>query len=76
MLSLIMSIVQLVLFAARWLEHRGKVNDARKAVELDVRRLAKKFQERADTARAAVDNNPDSVLNDPDNRDTRPDRLT
>lgn len=69
---MVMAVVQLLLFIFRYLEHRGKVDDARRAVEADLIRIAKHIKSRSDGARSDVDHSDDSVLNDPDNRDSQP----
>ncbi len=66
---MIMAVVQLLLFVFRYLENRGKVNDARRAVEADLLRLVERIQRRTDIARDDVDTSPDSVRDDPNNRD-------
>jgi hypothetical protein len=69
LLAYIMYVVQVALYLFRWLEHRGKVNDARKAVEQDLVRLSAMFQRRAAAARANIDSTPAGMRDDPNNRD-------
>lgn len=66
-----MNFMKVALLIFRWFEHRGEIDDARKAVEADLIRIGKFFKHRADNARDAVDLSSDSVLLDPDNRDTK-----
>ncbi len=70
MFSLFLSLIQLIMFILRLVEKKGKVRDARLALEADLLRISREFEDRAATARAAVDHSPDSVQSDPDNRDT------
>ncbi len=67
----IIAIAKIVNLLLRWLETKRKDNAAREAVAADLQRLAREFQARADTARAAVDHSPDGVLNDIQNRDVQ-----
>ena len=68
-LTAIIAIAKILSLVLRWLEHRGKVNEARKAVAADLQLIARKFQMGADTARANLNHSADSVRDDPDNRD-------
>ena len=68
MLGLGLAALKVLLFIFRWLEHRGKVNDARKAVEGDLIRLGFEIVARSRAARDSV-TATDELLSDPDNRD-------
>lgn len=69
MIQAILAIAQIVLLVLRYLEHRGKVNEARRAVEQDLHRLRVKLGQSADAAVDKLDTSPDGVRDDPNNRD-------
>jgi hypothetical protein len=70
MIQAILAFAQILLLVLRYIEHRGKVNDARLAVEADLQVLRKKLRVRSANARANVDTSPDSVRVDPNNRES------
>lgn len=69
LLALLSALVQLALAIVRFLEKRDMLEQARAAAGREIDELAKKFKARTDAARSAVDHSPDSVRNDPFNRD-------
>lgn len=69
MIKLFILALQIVRMIGRVLERRGLLNDAIKIVEADLGKLTAKMVSRAVAARSAVSDAPDSVRNDPRNRD-------
>ena len=72
-IALALSIMRLLLFLARWLEHKGNVNDARRAVEEDLIVIGQAMVEKATAARdaaAGLGSDIEWLRNDPNNRDT------
>ena len=62
--------VQLVLFIGRELERRGRLKEAMKDVEHQLGETVAEMVRRAVAARDAVSDDPDSLRDDPRNRDT------
>ncbi len=72
-IALYLSIMRLLLFIAQWFEHKGNVNDARKAVEDDLIHIGQAMVEQATAARdaaAGLGSDIEWLRDDPDNRDT------
>jgi hypothetical protein len=67
-ISLAIMIVQFLLYVARMIEKRGKINEARKAVADDLLIVADRIHERAALARSRANTNTDG-MRDPYDRD-------